>query len=112
MAVILVVAPCSQVEVYGRFRDAFCLHNHLITLMMQAASISETSVNFYQTALCDNTENSHLHTRCRENFRSHVTCCAGQSSYLAQRAYDAKALGNENSCAEKDVPFLAISRKS
>jgi hypothetical protein len=38
MAVFWVIAPCSLVEIY---RDA------LIALMMEAASTSETSVNFY-----------------------------------------------------------------
>jgi hypothetical protein len=32
----------------------------LIGLMMEAASISETSVNFYETAQCNNPEDSHL----------------------------------------------------
>jgi hypothetical protein len=40
--------------------------------MMEAASTSETSVNFYQTALRNNPENSNLHTRRRENLRSHI----------------------------------------
>jgi hypothetical protein len=31
-----------------------------IALMMEAASISETSVNFYQTARCNNPEDSYL----------------------------------------------------
>jgi hypothetical protein len=35
----------------------------IITLMMEAASTSETSVNFYQTARHYNPEDSHLHTR-------------------------------------------------
>jgi hypothetical protein len=43
MAVFWVVAPCSLVEVYRRFRD------WAIALMMEAASTSETSVNLYQT---------------------------------------------------------------
>jgi hypothetical protein len=34
----------------------------LIALMMEAASTSETSVNFYQTARHNNPEDSHLHT--------------------------------------------------
>jgi hypothetical protein len=42
-----------------------------IALMMEAASISETSVNFYQTAWCNNPENSPL--RRRENLKSHST---------------------------------------
>jgi hypothetical protein len=32
-----------------------------IALMMEGAITSETSVNFYQTAWCNNPENSHLH---------------------------------------------------
>jgi hypothetical protein len=32
----------------------------IITLMMEAASTSETSVNFYQTTWCNNPEDSHL----------------------------------------------------
>jgi hypothetical protein len=33
----------------------------LIALMMEAAKTSETLVNFYQTTLCYNPEDSHLH---------------------------------------------------
>jgi hypothetical protein len=42
MAVFWVVAPCCMAEVYRRFRSACCL----ITMMMEAANTSETSVNF------------------------------------------------------------------
>jgi hypothetical protein len=42
MAVFWVVAPCSLADVYQRFRG-------LIDLMMEAARISETLVNFYQS---------------------------------------------------------------
>jgi hypothetical protein len=42
-----------------------------IALMMEAASTSETSVNFYQTIGRNNREDSHLHTRRRENPKSH-----------------------------------------
>jgi hypothetical protein len=48
MVVLWVVAPCSLVEV-------------LITLMMEAASTSETSLIFYQTTRCNNSEDNHLH---------------------------------------------------
>jgi hypothetical protein len=41
-------------------------------LMMEAASTSETSANFYQYKLHNNREDSHIHTRRRENFKSHV----------------------------------------
>jgi hypothetical protein len=36
----------------------------IIREMMEAASTSETSVNFYQTARRNNPENSDLHTQC------------------------------------------------
>jgi hypothetical protein len=68
MAVFWVSAPCSLVEVYRRFRGASCLHQ-LIVLMMEAASTSETLINFCQTARCYNPEDSHLHTRCHENLK-------------------------------------------
>jgi hypothetical protein len=42
----------------------------LIALMMEAVSISETSANFYQTTRRYNPEDSHLHTRRRENLKS------------------------------------------
>jgi hypothetical protein len=52
MAVFWVVAPCSLVQVYRRFRGV---------LMMEAASTSKTSVNFYQTTRRNNPEDSNLH---------------------------------------------------
>jgi hypothetical protein len=52
MVVFWVVAPCSLVEVYQRFR--------VIALMMEAARTSETLVNFYQTMRRYNPEDSHL----------------------------------------------------
>jgi hypothetical protein len=42
----------------------------IIALMMEAASTSETSVNFYQTTRRNNPEDSHLHTRSRESMKS------------------------------------------
>jgi hypothetical protein len=39
--------------------------------MMEAARTSETSVNFYQTTRRYNPEESDLHTRRRENLKSH-----------------------------------------
>jgi hypothetical protein len=38
---------------------------------VEAASTSETSENFYQTTWRNNPEDSHLHTRSRENLKSH-----------------------------------------
>jgi hypothetical protein len=51
MVVFWVIAPCSLVEVYRRFRGACS-----IALMMEAASTFET----YQTTRRNNPENSHL----------------------------------------------------
>jgi hypothetical protein len=45
----------------------------IIALMMEVASTSETSVNFYQTTRRYNPEDSHLNTRRRENLKSHAT---------------------------------------
>jgi hypothetical protein len=72
MAVFWVVAPCSLVEVYQRFREPCCLHHQdNEALMMEAARTSETSVNFYQTTWRYNPEDSHLRTHRRENLKSY-----------------------------------------
>jgi hypothetical protein len=65
MAVFWVVAPCSLVEVY-RCLDVLAatiigmMDDRSIALMMEAASTSETSVNFYQTTRRFNPEDRHL----------------------------------------------------
>jgi hypothetical protein len=64
MAVVWVVAQCSLVEVYQRFRV-------LIALMTEAARTSETLVNFYQTTRRYNPEDSHIRTHRRENLKSY-----------------------------------------
>jgi hypothetical protein len=66
MAVFWIVAPCILVEVYQRF-----IGPSLIALMMEATRTSETLVNFYQTTRRNNPEGSDLHTRRRENLKSH-----------------------------------------
>jgi hypothetical protein len=43
----------------------------IIRAIMEAAGTYETSVNFYQTTRRSNPEDSHLHTRRRENLKSH-----------------------------------------
>jgi hypothetical protein len=40
--------------------------------MMEAASISKTSINFYQTSRRNNPEDSHRHIHRRENLTSHL----------------------------------------
>jgi hypothetical protein len=47
----------------------------MIALMMEAASTSETSVNFYHATQPNNTEDSHLHSRRRENLKSQKSIC-------------------------------------
>jgi hypothetical protein len=44
----------------------------VVALMMEAASTSETPVNVYQTTRRNNPEDSHLHSRCCENLKSHI----------------------------------------
>jgi hypothetical protein len=56
MVVFWVVAPCNL---------------RLIALIMEVSSTSETSVKFYYTTRCNNPEDNHLHTRRRENLKSH-----------------------------------------
>jgi hypothetical protein len=68
MAVVCHIAPCGLVDTDRRFREVYCLH---ITQMMEAVSSSEMSVSIYQTTRCYMTDDSHLHTRRRENLRSH-----------------------------------------
>jgi hypothetical protein len=61
MAIFWVVVLCSLVEVYWCFIGACCLHyQDDDALMMEAASTSETLVNFYQTTWRYNPEDSHL----------------------------------------------------
>jgi hypothetical protein len=57
LAVFWVVGPCSLAEVYRRFSRACCLYQRA---MMEAASTSETSVNFYETTWRNNPEDSQL----------------------------------------------------
>jgi hypothetical protein len=74
MAVFWVVAPCSLVELYRRFRGAYCLHHQGDsddgTPMTEAASTSEKPINFYKTARRNILENSHLRTLHASDFLS------------------------------------------
>jgi hypothetical protein len=71
---------CFAVQ-FGRssptFQKYLLLHNQG-ALMWEAASASETSVNFYQTTRRNNPEDSHLHTHRSENLKSQtesIVCC-------------------------------------
>jgi hypothetical protein len=48
----------------------------VIRAIMEAASTSKTSVNFYQTTRRNNPEDNYPHTRRRENLKSHYKSCA------------------------------------
>jgi hypothetical protein len=67
MAFFWVVASCSLVDVYQRFRGPCCLYHQ----GDEAARTSETLVNFYQTTRRYNPEDSHLRTHRRENLKSY-----------------------------------------
>jgi hypothetical protein len=62
MAVLWVIAPCNLVEVYRRFRV-------LVPSIISVTRLRDTN----------NPEDSHLHTRRRENLKSHGFCanCRG-----------------------------------
>jgi hypothetical protein len=67
MAVLCVVPPRKLVEVYRRFSGAYCLQH-------QDDGGSKRLLNvgtFYQTVRHNNTQDSHLHIRRRENLKSH-----------------------------------------
>jgi hypothetical protein len=53
-----------RVEVYLRLQV-------LAASIISTAGTSETSINLYQTTWRKNPEDSHLHTRRRENLKSH-----------------------------------------
>jgi hypothetical protein len=71
-----VLAPCRLVGRCHRFGKTYCLHLQcrrleFVSLLMEAASTCETSVVLYRTALRNIPQDSHLHTRRRENLKSH-----------------------------------------
>jgi hypothetical protein len=69
MTAFWVVAPCSLVEADRRFRGVYSIVRSI--LMIESVSTSETSVNFYETTRRNIPEGRHLHTRRRENLKSH-----------------------------------------
>jgi hypothetical protein len=69
MTVFWDVALCSLVEVYD-FSEMLAASISRVNLMMEAASTSETLVDFYQTTRSNNSEDSHLHIHQCENLKS------------------------------------------
>jgi hypothetical protein len=66
------ILPCSHLDVYRRFRGACFLHLPGDELQMEAARTSETSVDIEFRTQQYIPEDSELHTRRRENLKSHV----------------------------------------
>jgi hypothetical protein len=75
------VLPC-KIIVDQLFRGAYCLH-HQGSLVVEAVCTSETSVDNYFTRKYISEDNSELHTRRRENFKSHIVSLFAQ--YLNRR---------------------------
>jgi uncharacterized membrane protein YkgB len=72
MAVFWVFVPCSLVKFTDVSEVLPVSIIRAISLMMAAVSTSETSANIYQTTRHKNPEDSHLHTRRRENLKSQL----------------------------------------
>jgi hypothetical protein len=70
MLIFYVVTSCGLVRGYK-----YCLH-HQGALMMEAVRTSETSVYSSETTLRYIPAGYHLHTRRRENLKSHITVIA------------------------------------
>jgi hypothetical protein len=56
--------------------------------MMEAVSTPETSVNIYQTTRRNIPEDSHFHTRRRENLKSHPVNLYGQATLRYIRRFE------------------------
>jgi hypothetical protein len=56
--------------------------------MMEAVSTSDMSLNLYPTTRCNIREEGHLlHTRRRENPKSHVSCCCVETDNVIFYSY-------------------------
>jgi hypothetical protein len=86
-----IVAPFCMAEFC---RLASSISTATIALMMVAASTSETSVNFYHTTRRYNPEGSHLHTRRRENLKSHNIHIVSTHNSTAAGQYGVRRLKN------------------
>jgi hypothetical protein len=69
--------------------SSVALKKLFIALMMEAESISETSVNFYETTRRNYPEDSDLHIHRRENLKSYLFLFA--STYLYETAFSSYA---------------------
>jgi hypothetical protein len=65
MTFFWVVAPCSLVRVYRRFRGACCPDDG-------GTSTCDKSANFYHTTRRNDPADSHFHKRRRENLKAQL----------------------------------------
>jgi hypothetical protein len=74
------IAPCSLVEADRRLEKltASIMRSMMFTLMMEAVSTSEISVNFYETIWRNIPEDSNLHTRRHENLNNPTVLFQGE----------------------------------
>jgi hypothetical protein len=70
MTVFSDVAPCTWYNITDV--SEVLATSIIIAMVMESASTSETSVNFYRTTRRNIPQDSHLHTRRRENLKSHL----------------------------------------
>jgi hypothetical protein len=82
---------------------------------MEAASTSETSVNFYQTTRHNNPDDRHLHTRRRKNLKSHLVNLCGEVILGSVRRFEALrilliALMETASTSETSVNYQTTRR--
>jgi hypothetical protein len=61
---------------FRKTERTYMLKMAVITLMTEAVSSSETSVNIYQTTWYYIQVDSQLHTHCHKNFKSKLTACS------------------------------------
>jgi hypothetical protein len=98
---------CSQIcSDFILFRKSIG-YSDLFALMMEAASTYETSVNFYQTTRRNIPEDSHLHTRLRENLKSLFLYIGEEGVYVAVLLRHAGAV---NHVASLRQPKSSIDR--
>jgi hypothetical protein len=71
--------------VSSKFTDLH--HQGANALLIEAASTSETSVNFYHTTQRNNPEDSHLYTRRRKNLKFHLTYIYWFWSFVSSPQY-------------------------
>jgi hypothetical protein len=83
----------------------------LITLIMEAVSTSETSENFYQTTRRNNPEDSHLHTRNRENLKSDQSIFTSfwRLSVNSHSCSVNNNNGDTTSCIQEEEPSSSVS---